>query len=262
MYLILFILLCAVLAWKYRSIISWVAKIVGKKMQLRLKIKKWNLVSELSCIMGNVLHPSTQSMAMFVSGLRFKMNSSLKDKQGKAVPRDKWKIVIAMEEVRVKVVYNHVDIDYDRFNMLGVDKVGSIANLAQNMMKIFEFYMSDKVKFEDHVKKSKKPLESSLEKLKKKLSIPQIFAKFIKNAVSVSVSRFIEFHVDHFTLEFDRKDQNPEMEKGKEPKMSRYNQLFNSKDRTVNFRFEFQDVDAHLKHTEVGFASISRNNYL
>lgn len=155
-----------------------------------------------------------------------------------------------MREVRMRVLYHHVDLNLKEFSILGVTKAELAEVMYQHLTRLLERYFADREAFEALRLKGKVKIESRLQKLSKTQSIIQILKKFVMTTIKILLTRIIEIEMDDILLEFDRRDQNDPITKEKTG-METYNQYFNKPDRKLWMKIECQSVYMNIVHGTV-----------
>ena len=170
---------------------------------------------------------------------------------------ERGKLVVHVEELRFRVIYNCIDIDYEKFNMIGVDKREMGLAIHGNLLKILQFYEADKLKFSEAVQKKHTKTDSSLDKLKKKLSLPQILKKYLVNAATIGFIRFVELRVDHCELDFEkRKDGAADFRL--DHRLGTYNAYFYPEGRPLHMKMNFEGVHVLMESGPVSRADPER----
>lgn len=151
------------------------------------------------------------------------------------------------------MIYHHLDINYMKFNLMGVEKKELEEVMMNNLLPILERYFADLEKFTNLKNSGKTKIVSNLQKLQKKLTILQIIKKYLKNAMMIAISRLVEFKFDNFLVEFDRRDQNQVIEKEKGKKLT-YNAYFNPPARKTWLHIDISDMNLTLFNGAVDFS--------
>jgi hypothetical protein len=115
---------------------------------------------------------------------------------------------------------------------------------------VLERYFADLDKFTGLKDSGKTKIVSNLQKLQKKLTVIQIIKRYINNAVLIGMSRIMEFRIENFLVEFDRRDQNELIEKKASKKMT-YNQYFNPPQRKIWLEIDISDMSIVILHGAV-----------
>ena len=224
----------AVLTYPY-----WISHLLNKllkKHRFKMKMKGYRRISRLSMDTKVMVSPIWDYMFLYITGI--------------TVTRVKHKIVVKIDELRLRLIYNNVEIDYVKHNMIGVDKKEMGEAIHGNLLKILEVYEQDKAKFQHAVDKKYTKAESSLDKLKKRLSILQVLKKYAMNTVWIVFFRCMEIQVNSCIMGFDKKADNPNPEVVEKDR-GKYNAYFNPSNRKVSMRMQYENVQVTMEHGPV-----------
>lgn len=133
---------------------------------------------------------------------------------------------------------------------MGVEKKDLEEVMMNNLRPVLERYFADLDKFTGLKDSGKTKIVSNLQKLQKKLTVIQIIKRYINNAVLIGMSRIMEFRIENFLVEFDRRDQNELIEKKASKKMT-YNQYFNPPQRKIWLEIDISDMSIVMLHGAV-----------
>jgi hypothetical protein len=158
--------------------------------------------------------------------------------------------VVKIDELRLRVIYHHLHIDYMKYNLMGVEKKDLEEVMMNNLTPILERYFADLAKFTELKDTGKTKIVSNLAKLQKKLTVGQIIKKYIVNAIWIVASRLLIFRAKKVLFEFDRRDQNEIIEKKKGEKIG-YNDYFNLPKRKIWLQIHIGNMNLVLVHGAV-----------
>lgn len=133
---------------------------------------------------------------------------------------------------------------------MGVEKKDLEEVMMNNLRPVLERYFADLDKFTGLKDSGKTKIVSNLQKLQKKLTVIQIIKRYINNAVLIGMSRIMEFRIENFLVEFDRRDQNELIEKKASKKMT-YNQYFNPPQRKIWLEIDISNMSIVMLHGAV-----------
>jgi hypothetical protein len=201
----------------------------GKKQGAKITFKGYLRVLTFSFYQSAFVHPAWDKIYFFLSNLR--------------ISRVNKKILLKVEELRVRIVYHHVEIDFKNHSLVGAEKLEMGENMFVNLGQIFKFYDEDKKKLTKMVDSKKTKIVSSKEKLKVKLALMGILKKYFSSTFAIFLARLIEIDISNLIVEFDRKDQNRDELFDKDSKMSSlYNKYFNEPIRRRWMKFDFRNL--------------------
>ena len=243
MWLLLSCALFAALLLTYRYTLPLLLRRLLKKTRFKMEMSGFGRIQSMSWDSRVQVNPIWEHVFAHVTGLRLLWV--------------KGKLVVHLQELRCRVVYNCVDIDYERFNMIGVDKRDMGLAIHGNLLKILRFYEADKLKFSAAVQKKSTKTDSSLDKLKKKLSLPQVLKQYLLNAATIAFIRLVEIRLDRCELDFEKRPDGP-CDFSLDPRLCRYNAYFYPEDRPLSMKMTFEGMNVTMEQGPVRSAHPER----